>query len=840
MSDPIQEFMAAMAGAGLTPPDTIEADGQRHRFDADGRSGKKTGWYTLYLDGLPAGNFGCWRTLPEGMNWCSKSRDTMSEDERQAHRRQMADLQRQREQETKERQAEAKVECAKLWERSKPCPEDGHPYLTRKGIKPYGLKVLGKDDAARLLVPMRVKGKLVSLQFIGVDGVKRFKTGGQVKGAYCAIGKTLGDLPVVIVCEGYATGSSLHQCSGHAVAVAFNAGNLKAVALALRQQLPNAKILIAADDDVGTDGNPGLSKAREAAQAVGGLLAVPDFGSNRPDGATDFNDLHQLNGDAAVLRCVDAAEPVNAGADRFMPWEDAQEAMQGSGGDALEWLEPEPLPVNLPRVPAFSYDLLPEALRGWVADIAERMQCPPDFVAVGAVVALSSLVGPKVVIHPKAQDDWVVVPNLWGMLIAPPGAMKSPALAEVLKPMHRLEAKEREAHAQALDEWASVKMAQELQQKVREKDATKKAGKVDTATLAGMLKAQDSEPAPVQRRLIVNDCSVEALAELMRVNEWGLLAYRDELAGLLESMTREGQEGARAFYLSAWNGDSSHVVDRIGRGLGLLIPRVCLSLLGGIQPGKLQSIVRGATDGGAGDDGLLQRFQLAVWPDSVPDWRNVDRWPDSAHRQASGELFNRLHALPIPIGDAPAWRFSAEALDVFVEWRTDFEKRMRGEDLHPAMVAHLAKYRKLVPALALLFALVDTPQDSDQGQAGQVQEKELLRALAWSEYLERHAERIYAAATMPETGPALALLRRIRNGDAGEEFTTRLIAQKGWGQLKSVEDVRKACQLLADYQWLRRDVRKSSDTKGRGRSSEVWMVNPSARDADLMAVEGAA
>lgn len=830
MSDSIQEFRAAMAGAGLMPPDAIEADGGLHRFDSDGRKGKKTGWYVLHLDGLAAGSFGCWR---QGVSqaWCSKSADTMTEAERQAHRHRMADMQRQREQDTLARQTEAKSDCAKLWELARDCPADGHPYLRRKGIKPYGLKLLGQGEGERLLVPMRAGSELVSLQFIGADGSKRFKTGGQVHGAYCAIGKPNGTPPTVIVCEGFATGASLHASTGEAVAVAFNAGNLKAVAQALQQRIPDARLIVAADDDHRTEGNPGLSKAREAAKAVGGLLALPAFGPDRPDGATDFNDLHNLAGPAAVRQSIDAAHrDLSPMAPRL---EDAAD-------DQTEWLEPEPLPVSLPAVPAFSHALLPEALRGWVADIAERMQCPPDFVAVGAVVALSSLVGPKVTIHPKERDDWQVVPNLWGMLIAPPGAMKSPALAEVLKPMHRLEAIEREAHRQALEDWESIQLAQQLQQKVKEKDAAKRAGKVDTATLAGMLKAQDGEPEPVQRRLIVNDCSVEALGELLRVNEWGLLAYRDELAGLLESMTREGQEGARAFYLSAWNGDSSHTSDRIGRGLGLVIPRVCLSLLGGIQPGKLQSIVRSATEGGGGDDGLLQRFQLAVWPDSVPDWRNVDRWPDSAHRQAAGELFDRLHALPIPMGDAPAWRFSPEALAVFVEWRTEFEKRIRGEDLHPAMVSHLAKYRKLVPALALIFALVDNPQGSADGRPGQVQETELLRALAWSEYLERHAERIYAAATMPETGAAMALLRRIRSGDLVGEFTPRVIVKRGWGQLKTSEDVRKACQLLADYQWLRKAVRKSGDEKGRGRSSEVWSVNPSAQDADLQMVEGRA
>ena len=267
MSDPIQEFKAAMLGAGLTPPDIIEPDGQRHRFDADGRKGKRTGWYTLYLDGTPVGNFGCWRTLPEGVNWCSKSKDTMTEAERQAHRQRMADMQRQREQGTKDRQAEVKAECAKLWEVSRECLDGEHPYLTRKGIKPYGLHIMGKGEAARLLVPMRINSELVSLQFIGADGGKRFKTGEQVQGAYCRIGSPVagGTQPTAIVCEGFATGATLFESTGSMVVVAFNAGNLKAVAQALRQRIPDARIILAADDDVNTPGNPGLTKAKEAA-----------------------------------------------------------------------------------------------------------------------------------------------------------------------------------------------------------------------------------------------------------------------------------------------------------------------------------------------------------------------------------------------------------------------------------------------------------------------------------------------------------------------------------------------------------------------------------------------
>ena len=109
----------------------------------------------------------------------------------------------------------------------------------------------------------------------------------------------------------------------------------------------------------------------------------------------------------------------------------------------------------------------------------------------------------------------------------------------------------------------------------------------------------------------------------------GVLVVKDELVGLLESLTSEGQEGARAFYLQAWNGNSQYKVDRVGRG-SLVIKRLAIWLVGGIQPGKLQTYARQAVQGGNGDDGLLQRFQLIVWPDISPDWENIDRAPDVA------------------------------------------------------------------------------------------------------------------------------------------------------------------------------------------------------------------
>jgi putative DNA primase/helicase len=288
MSDPIEHFRLAIAAAGLEAPDSIHPDGAIHRFSTNGRRGDDSGWYMLHTDGIAAGAFGCWRAGLQS-SWCAKSDNAMTDAEREAHRQRIKAMQAKREADTLATQQQASQTAAALWQEAAPAPA-AHEYLTRKRIKPHGAKF----DGHRLLIPLRdTAGTLHSLQTIAPDGEKRFMPGGRVKGCYHSIGKPAG---VLIVCEGYATGASIHEATGYAVAVVFNAGNLQAVALALRDKYPALRIILAADDDHLTDGNPGLSKATAAALAVGGYLAKPNLFSERPDNATDFNDLHQLVG----------------------------------------------------------------------------------------------------------------------------------------------------------------------------------------------------------------------------------------------------------------------------------------------------------------------------------------------------------------------------------------------------------------------------------------------------------------------------------------------------------------------------------------------------------------
>ncbi len=190
-------------------------------------------------------------------------------------------------------------------------------------------------------------------------------------------------------------------------------------------------------------------------------------------------------------------------------------------------------------------------------------------------------------------------------------------------------------------------------------------------------------------------------------------------------------------------------------------------------------------------------------------------------------MFERLNTLAPSADDEPAeWRFSPEAQALFVEWLTPFETEIRGDDLHPALVSHLAKYRKLVPALALLFALVDTP---DSGNV--IGERELMRALAWAEYLRSHAERLYAAAVIPETTGARLLLDKIKAGKLAdgdgvllESFTPREVAVKHWAGLATPDAVRKGADLLADYGWLALEAKPTGASGGR--PSERYLLHP--------------
>lgn len=515
-------------------------------------------------------------------------------------------------------------------------------------------------------------------------------------------------------------------------------------------------------------------------------------------------------------------------------WENSQDA---------PWPEPGELPGGLLPVPAMAEVMIPEPFRPWLADIAERIQCPMEFPTVGALVSLAGLVGRRVGIHPKHYDDWLVIPNLWGAVIGRPGILKSPALAEAMKPLNRLVMEARKKYEDALKEHTATLMVVAAQKEAIEKkikEALRKGEDPENIITHVRAKLAEHEAAlkpPVLVRYIVNDPTVEKLGELLNQNPHGLLLFRDELVGWFKTLDRSGHENDRAFYLESWNGNGSYTYDRIGRGT-LYIEAACMSILGGIQPGPLAKYLREAVKGGSGDDGLMQRFQLLVYPDDPGEWRNVDRWPDNAAKSRAFTIFKELATrsasdlgatlVPVVVGATvtddegiASLRFAPGAQGLFDEWRADLEQKIRSRDEHPVLEAHLSKYRSLMPSLALLFHLIEAV---DGKTIGPVSKQAAELAAAWCDFLEAHARRIYQGVTQHTLFSARQLADRIKARKLPSPFTPHNVYHNSWTGLFTPEDVIAAAEILEDLHWLRSEKIPAGSRGGRPRFH--YYINP--------------
>jgi putative DNA primase/helicase len=297
----VPAFSESMQAHGLSCPDAIIPDGIIHRFNVNGdKPGSKNGWYVLYGDnGLPAGAFGSWK-LNQTFTWCAKEEKSLSKAERTELRERIARAKTAKDGEQRRLHAKAREKATGIWKNSVFITENN--YLESKGLKvSFPLK---EDGRGRLIVPViDVDGVLHSLQFIGSKGSKKFLPDGAIAGHFSTIegsGNTL------LVCEGFSTGASLHEATGYPVVCALNCENLKPVCKALHKKSSRTNIIICSDDDFQTENNPGLTKAKEAAAAVGAVLAIPKF-KDQANRGTDFNDLHQVEGLGAVRLQVEEA-----------------------------------------------------------------------------------------------------------------------------------------------------------------------------------------------------------------------------------------------------------------------------------------------------------------------------------------------------------------------------------------------------------------------------------------------------------------------------------------------------------------------------------------------------
>jgi len=815
--DFIEDFKAAMVRDGLITDSKIISDKKIHRVYILGDSkGSENGWYVLHGDGIPSGAYGSWK---EGVakSWCSKRKDEMSSQDWELNRARIEFANAEQIKIKAEVNANARERANVIWMEAKPA-NDKYPYLRKKGIMNHGLRI---NKNGKLTIPLSDSlEEIQSLQFIDEDGGKQFLKGGSIRGNYFLFGKIQNKTDKLGIGEGYATCATIFEVTGYAVACTFNCGNLVAVARILRAKYPDAEIVIFADNDKwpnkdGVINNQGLNKAREAAQAISGKVIFPEFSAfdltSRP---TDFNDLMLLGGQEEVKHQIN----------QFLECDD--------------WPDPKPIKSELLPVQDLQEDLIPEPFRDFVKDVSDRMQCPLDFLVITILNVTASIIGTGCTIKPKAQDNWRVIPNLWGCIIGRPGFLKSPSVAEVIHFLSKLE-----TDAKKNFDEKNFEFNVDLELYKAEKDSIKEAIKktfanrknssqsvtkqIDIGTLKTQLIGLKEPPKPIWRRFKTNDSTIEKLSELLAENPRGLLVYRDELIGLLKNCDKAGHESDRSFFLESWNGDGSQTSDRIARGT-VYTENLCLSIFGTTQPDKLTQYLLGALNGD--NDGLIQRFQLMVYPDGLRPWECVDRKPNEVARKRVFEIITKLSESNFSEWGAkkdegnrfPYFSFDEVAQQAFYEWWANLEKtKLLGED-HSIIIEHLSKYRKLMPALALIFYLIDR---ADGKQIPEITVDYVGMAADFCEYLESHARRIYGLVTDVESQAAAVLSKKILQGRLKDKFSVRDVYRLK-GLLKEIKIAQAACEELIDAGWLREIITHPAYQQ---KGTTTYLINPKIR-----------
>lgn len=473
-----------------------------------------------------------------------------------------------------------------------------------------------------------------------------------------------------------------------------------------------------------------------------------------------------------------------------------------------DWPEPQSIKSQLYPVPAFNPLLLPEPIRKWCVDVSERMQVPLEYMAVSVITIMSSLIGTSALIQPKQHDTWVIVPNLWGGIVGNPSNLKTPTLNEAMRPLKELQ---NQAYLQYENEMK--KYDKDKEQFDEKKKGVKKALRdmhakkfVDATVPIAEIEKELAELIPPEKpmasRYYTSDSTTEKLGELLVDNTRGLLVFSDELMSLLASFEKQGRESDRTFYLSAWSGDSSYSVDRIGRG-SLYIPKLCISLVGTIQPAKLKSYVN-QSQSVTKNDGLLQRFQLLVYPDKVHEAKNIDKMADIEAYQRAVKIFTNLDNLNSGLGIP--YKFSEKGQLVFNEWIVELQNKIRqveSSDETTAFAEHLGKFRSLMPSLALIFHLIVAIDFDAANPCIYISKEDIERACAWCEILEAHAKRIYGLIATHHQRSVEALARKIKERKLPSIFTSRELYRNQWQFLTKKEDVESAIDKLLELGWLR-------------------------------------
>jgi putative DNA primase/helicase len=393
-------------------------------------------------------------------------------------------------------------------------------------------------------------------------------------------------------------------------------------------------------------------------------------------------------------------------------------------------LEPEPrygvtalrrFPTN-ESAPEFPTDSLPKPVGRLVRESAKAIGCPPDSIALAALVALGSAIGNSRVVQPKR--NWSESAVIYGAVIAESGEKKTAAIGAASRVVQKLEHNLQREHDKAMDEFAREKR----QYKVEEQDARKDG-----------VAAPPPPRAPEARRVLTNDTTIEALIPILKENPRGILLERDELVGWVKGMDqyKSGGKGSdRQFWLSAWSSRPVSV-DRKGQDAPVSVLKPFIGVIGSVQPDVLEDLAENR------EDGMLERF-LFAYPETLNAMWTEDDISDGA-LIGYRELHERLRALSMATDDegdpveVPV-TFSPDAKQAYINAYNMHREEMAAPGFPRYLRSVWAKLEAYTLRLALIVACC---RFATQGMAERIEEEDVLRAVMLCEYFKDQARRVF-------------------------------------------------------------------------------------------------
>lgn len=469
----------------------------------------------------------------------------------------------------------------------------------------------------------------------------------------------------------------------------------------------------------------------------------------------------------------------------------------------VEWEEPRL--IDLQKAMPLSREMLPKILTDYVFDGAKSINNgSPEYVAVSIIIAAASLIGCTALIAPKRNDKgWKIHPVLWGLVIGGPSSYKTPLMKLGLEPLIRAQEdvidvfNEKNINEQEAKNAVIEKKMEQLKQKLKEvceleDDEQIRSVNEELSSLKVLSNAK--------REVVVNDATPEAFTRKLAANPLGVLLFRDEMSGAFAYMNKQGREQERALYLEGFNATrSKYVMERVGSG-SLTLEMIFIAMLGGIQPQMFKSLLLDRQRGKS-DDGFIERFQLAVWPD-MEDGQYTDISLSSELKEEVYRVF-RLIAQLGTLEKVESYNFDEEAQDLWDDWSKGFHNSVNG--LSESDQSMEMKYPALVAKLALVFQIIyeaDKCTAEKLTTSRKVSASHLTMALHWLDFLRSHSRKIQSLVEDQRDPSVVSLLTKLSSFDGS--FTKHQLSQKCWKFLKTKEERDRALSTLEQSGYIKK------------------------------------